>query len=313
MAELVVIIQLVIGAIGVYIAWRSHKSAELERMHRMGLISAGSGGGSNPTASTHEGGYCAVRPKNGLSFSASSPASLSSPYPLTTSVCSNLFVVDALGSQAETIQAQAQAQANNTYSSSSGSSSSSPQVITGFVSEDQELGFLVSVLNTYYLYAYNLYWSGSATANNPFTNNQCLSLLQQQNNQQQYEKLSQDIEAYAAISARNNSNKTVDTVYALVMTYFITRVRIIQIQNATLDLSSSCIYNSSNNLITFQPQFITVVAPQLGSKTKALITSGSCTPQQLASTMLLPGEHNPTFDNLSTGKTSYTFICGSAS
>ncbi len=101
--------------------------------------------------------------------------------------------------------------------------------------------------------------------------------------------------------------------YALVMAYFITRVRIIQIQNATLDLGSAAVYSSSTDTITFQPQFIGVVAPQLGPKTKALVSSGSCTPSQLASTMLQPGEHNPTFDSIATGKKPYTFLCGSPS
>jgi hypothetical protein len=325
MAEIVVFIQLLIGAIGVYIAWRSHKLAERNQRSVV----------SNPSYPTTSGsGYCSVSTSESNSppiptlhartfhavhriLSSTNPTPA---YPITAQLCTALFIVDALGSEAETSsaqQAQAQAQASGTYGSSSGSASPSPpthqSIIAnrGYVSEDQELGFLVSALNTYYLYAYNLYWTGTAIANNPFTNNQCLYLLQQQNNQQQYEKLSMDIEAYASLAVK--VQKPTDVIYALVMTYFITRVRIIQVQNETLDLSASAVYNPSTDTITFQPQFITIVSPQLGPLTKALISTGTCSPAQLASTMLQAGEHNPTFTNISTGKQSYTFICGSAS
>jgi hypothetical protein len=322
-AEIVVFIQLLIGAIGVYIAWRSHKLAERNQRSVV----------SNPSYPTTSGsGYCSVSTGGStpppvptlhartfhtvhriLSSTNPTPA-----YPITAQLCTALFIVDGLGAEAETSSAQqAQAQASGTYGSSSGSSSSSPptpqSIIAnrGYVSEDQELGFLVSALNIYYLYAYNLYWTSTPIANNPFTNNQCLYLLQQQNNQQQYEKLSMDIEAYASLAVK--AQKPTDVIYALVMTYFITRVRIIQIQNATLDLSASAVYNPSTDTITFQPQFITIVSPQLGPRTKALIGTGTCSPAQLASTMLQAGEHNPTFTNISTGKQNYTFICGSAS
>ena len=272
--EMIVFLQMIIGAIGLWIAWRNHKMARED----------------------HE-----QKP----SFSSSGPS-----YPLTRSLCTNLFVVDQLGAVAETGAAVA------TYASSvqnSSAQNSSAQISSiasrGYVDEDQELNFLVQVLQQYYLYAYNLYWTSTVSASNPFTNNQCLRLLQNETDQIQYEKLSQDLEAYAALSVK--AQKPTDVVYALVLTYFITRVRIIQVQNATLDLSAAAVYAPTSDLITFGAAFVSIVSPQLGPKTRALVSGGSCTPALLASTLLQTGEHNAMFTGISTGQKAYTFVCGS--
>jgi hypothetical protein len=306
-AELIVILQVLLGMIGLYIAWRNYKIAKED----------------------HELGYCAVQraPPQSSPPSPQVPSLLTritrfattttpkpiptTQYPISSALASALFVPDSLGAQAETEGAEAAALAYSSGSSTPVSQQTNVISSRGFVSEDQELSFLVQVLQQYYLYSYNLYWQGQVSGTNPFTNNQCLNILTGQPNQTQYEKLSQDIEAYAALSIK--SGKPLDVQYALTLAYFITRVRIIQIQNATVDLSQAAVYNPTTNTITFTSQFITVVSPQLGPQTKALISTGSCSPAQLASTMLLAGEHNPTFQSISTGQKAWTFLCGSAS
>ena len=271
-AEVILLVQVIVAVLGLWLAWRAQA-----RDPRLGS-----------SANT---------------FSARRLQTTITPaYPATSALCTALFVVDALDAQDETSAAQA------TYASTSVNSVINTR---GYASEEDELRFLVATLQQYYLYAYNLYWSGTVSPSNPFSNNQCLSLLQNQNDQTQYEKLSADIEAYAAMSVK--AQKPIDVIYALTLTYFITRVRIVQVQNATLDLSAAVVYSPSTNVIVFSAPFAAILSPQLGPQTKALVMIGSCTPAQLASTMLMPGEHNATFTSLSTGLKPYTFTCGSAS
>lgn len=274
-------LQVLIALLCLYIAWRVHQN---------NTCSSTLSGAESASA------FTGTRGTFGSTRFRSTTTVGNAAYPLTSTTCATLMVPQALDSLSE--------EANQTYASTS-SGGSFP------VSEEDELNALVSLLQQYYFWSYNLWYSSTASAAYPFTNDQCYKLLSHEPNQTQYERLSQDIEAYGALAV--NQGKTADVVSALVMVYFTTRVRVIQVQNATVNLSSAIIYTPATDTITFSPQFIQIVSPQLGPKTKALLTVGSCTPAQLASTLLLTGEHNPTWEALSTGKHSWTFVCGAPS
>ena len=307
--ELLNLIQVVVSVIALWFVWRSHaRSSTAQRLL--------SGDGVSGSAAPPPAGYCSVATEQPSCTGA--PARLASgrvlrasgtTLALTVAVCSQLMVAVSLDAQSD---AAALAVAAAAASAAASTVASGPS----FVSEEQVLADLVPSLTAMYLTAYNLFWTQTASSVNPFTatQNQCLSVLQKQSNQIQYEQLSGDLEAYAALGKRNALPP--DVQYALTLVWFVSRVRIMQAQNATLDLSAAVIYTASTGLVTLSPQFLVVALPHFGPQTKALLGSGASaarvTPTQLATVLLASGEHPSAFEQVAGGKAGRKFICGSA-
>lgn len=291
LAETLMFIQLLLSLAAIWIMCKS--ASELRK--ETGAVIQQTEAVSRQAVSS-EPTFCSLK---ATAAPVSTTGSVPSPSFLST-VCSQLMTVQQLSAANDV---------NNINQKAIAAGATVPPSTVSQVSEGQALGFLIPILTTLYLVAYNLFWRQTFSTDSPSSNNDmCLWLLQKRDNDDQYEALSGDIQGYAAIG-QSKAALSSNIKQALMLVYFVARVRIFQVQNATVDLSDSIVYDTTTNTIKFSSSFAQMTVSQLGPLTAAVIKGGSTTPEKLVAALLGQGEQSTEFQRLMTGK-SHRFICG---